>query len=248
MVHPASVNPQSGTVKTFGFLIMPNFTTIGLASAVETLRMANLAACRPVFRSVLIAAQGAPVTASNGMRVLPDCTLDDAPALDVLLVVGPNPIERGPATGAYLRWLRERANQRLPIGGICTGSYLLAKAGLLDGYRCTIHWEDLPTLRARFPNIICSQQLFELDRDRYTCSQAPAATHAYTLLPGTAVVPRQAVAAARRRASWRRRAGLRLRFGGALFQGVQPTVRCFAFCAAPPGSFAMTARLSLIGR
>lgn len=97
MVHPASVNPQSGTVKTFGFLIMPNFTTIGLASAVETLRMANLAACRPVFRSVLIAAQEAPVTASNGMRVLPDCTLDDAPTLDVLLVVGPNPRARTPA-------------------------------------------------------------------------------------------------------------------------------------------------------
>lgn len=175
MVHPASVNPHSGTVKTFGFLIMPNFTTIGLASAVETLRMANLAACRPVFRSVLIAAQEGPVTASNGMRVLPDCTLGDAPALDVLLVVGPNPIERGPATGAHIRWLRERARQRLPIGGICTGSYLLAKAGLLDGYRCTIHWEDLPTLRARFPNIICSQQLFELDRDRYTCSGGVAA-------------------------------------------------------------------------
>lgn len=75
MVHPASVNPHSGTAKTFGFLIMPNFTTIGLASAVETLRKANLAACRPVFHSVLIAAQEGPVTASNGMRVLPDYTL-----------------------------------------------------------------------------------------------------------------------------------------------------------------------------
>nr|WP_314480302.1 GlxA family transcriptional regulator [uncultured Pseudomonas sp.] len=175
MVHPASVNPSPATVKTFGFLIMPNFTTIGLASAVETLRMANLAACRPLFRSVLIAAQDGPVTASNGMRVLPDHSIDDAPALDVLLVVGPNPIEHGPGTRTQIRWLRELARQRLPLGGICTGSYLLAKAGLLDGYRCTIHWEDLSTLQARFPHIISSHQLFELDRDRYTCSGGIAA-------------------------------------------------------------------------
>lgn len=73
MVYPASANlspsiVKSCSVKTFGFLILPNFTTIGLASAVETLRMANLAARKPLFRSVLIAADEAPVVASNGMR------------------------------------------------------------------------------------------------------------------------------------------------------------------------------------
>ena len=67
------------------------------------------------------------------------------------------------------------ARQRLPLGGICTGSYLLAKAELLKGYRCTIHWEDLPTLQAHFPGIVISSQLFELDRDRYTCSGGVAA-------------------------------------------------------------------------
>ncbi|MBK4990724.1 GlxA family transcriptional regulator [Pseudomonas sp. S36] len=175
MVHPASEKPQPGTLKTFGFLIVPNFTTIGLASAVETLRMANLAAHQPVFRSVLLAADDAPVVASNGMRVLPDCSIARAPALDAVLVVGPNPIERGRATRPLVRWLQQLARQRVPLGGICTGSYLLAKAGLLDGYRCTIHWEDLPTLQAHFPSIIISQQLFELDRDRYTCSGGVAA-------------------------------------------------------------------------
>jgi transcriptional regulator GlxA family with amidase domain len=63
----------------------------------------------------------------------------------------------------------------MPLGGICTGSYLLAKAELLKGYRCTIHWEDLPTLQAHFPGIVISSQLFELDRDRYTCSGGVAA-------------------------------------------------------------------------
>ncbi|UPU94640.1 GlxA family transcriptional regulator [Pseudomonas putida] len=154
---------------------MPNFTTIGLASAVETLRMANLAARKPLFRSVLIAADEAPVVASNGMRVLPDYSIANAPELDTLLVVGANPIDRGRSSRPLIDWLRKLARQHLPLGGICTGSYLLAKAELLKGYRCTIHWEDLPTLQAHFPGIVISSQLFELDRDRYTCSGGVAA-------------------------------------------------------------------------
>jgi len=155
---------------------LPNFTTIGLASAVETLRMANLAARLPLYRTVLIAASPEPVVASNGMRVLPDHSIADAPALDALFVVGANPIDRSRSgTRALIDWLRQLARQRLPLGGICTGSYLLAKAELLDGYRCTIHWEDLQALQEHFPDIIISSQLFELDRDRFTCSGGVAA-------------------------------------------------------------------------
>ena len=57
-------------VKTIGFLVLPNFTTIGFASAVETLRIANMAAHQILYRTVIIAANHDPVTASNGMRVL----------------------------------------------------------------------------------------------------------------------------------------------------------------------------------
>lgn len=176
MVHPAATSVTPHPTRTFGFLVLPNFTTIGLASAVETLRMANLAARHPLYRTVLIAASLEPVVASNGMRVLPDHSLADAPALDALFVVGANPIDRSRSgTRPLIDWLRQLARQRLPLGGICTGSYLLAKAELLDGYRCTIHWEDLQTLQEHFPDIIISSQLFELDRDRFTCSGGVAA-------------------------------------------------------------------------
>ncbi|MDZ3991412.1 GlxA family transcriptional regulator [Pseudomonas sp. Teo4] len=176
MVHPASTFSTQPTAKTFGFLVLPNFTTIGLASAVETLRMANLAARRTLFRTVLIAASDAPVMASNGMRVLPDHSIASSPALDALFVVGANPIDRERESNRPLiDWLRQLARQRLPLGGICTGSYLLARADLLKGYRCTIHWEDLQTLQEQFPGIVISSQLFELDRDRYTCSGGVAA-------------------------------------------------------------------------
>ncbi|MBO9548025.1 GlxA family transcriptional regulator [Pseudomonas sp.] len=176
MVHPASISVTPCPTRTFGFLVLPNFTTIGLASAVETLRMANLAARHPLYRTVLIAASPEPVVASNGMRVLPDYSIADAPALDALFVVGANPIDRSRGnTRPLIDWLRQLARQRLPLGGICTGSYLLAKAELLNGYRCTIHWEDLHTLQEHFPDIVISSQLFELDRDRFTCSGGVAA-------------------------------------------------------------------------
>ena len=156
--------------KTVGLLVIPNFTTIGFASTIETLRMANMAARRDMFRTLIIGPGLEPVTASNGMRILPDCAMQDAPKLDILLVVGANPIVSHLSSRPLLNWLRKLAHEHVVLGGICTGSYWLARAGLLKGYRCTIHWEDIETLKDHFPGIIISNQLFELDRDRYTCS------------------------------------------------------------------------------
>ena len=157
-------------VKTVGLLVIPNFTTIGFASTIETLRMANMAARREMFRTLIIGPSLEPVTASNGMRILPDCAMQDAPKLDILLVVGANPIVSHLSSRPLLNWLRKLAHERVALGGICTGSYWLARAGLLKGYRCTINWEDIETLKDHLPGIIISHQLFELDRDRYTCS------------------------------------------------------------------------------
>lgn len=175
MDHPACATIAPAAPQTFGFLILPNFTTIGLASAVETLRMANLAARHTLYRTVLIAASPEPVIASNGMRVLPDYSIADAPPLDALFVVGANPIDRSRSNRPLLDWLRQLARRGLPLGGICTGSYLLARADLLKGYRCTIHWKDIHVLQEHFPGIVISNQLFELDRDRFTCSGGVAA-------------------------------------------------------------------------
>jgi AraC family transcriptional regulator, glycine betaine-responsive activator len=66
--------------------------------------------------------------------------------------------------------LRRLAERRVPLGALCTGGYALAKAGLLDKYKATIHWENLTALREEFPRILLSNQLFTIDRDRFTCS------------------------------------------------------------------------------
>jgi transcriptional regulator GlxA family with amidase domain len=89
------------------------------------------------------------------------------------MICGPNPI-RFPREKRLVRWLRGLASRDVALGGIDTGSYLLARAGLLDGYHCTIHWQDMETLLLDFPDIIVSSHLFEIDRNRYTCSGGTA--------------------------------------------------------------------------
>lgn len=105
--------PACGTLKTFGFLLIPNFTTIGFASAIEPLRIAGLAAGRPLYRTVLISSGNESVQASNGMRILTDTRFDQAPALDTLFVVGANPIPQK-YDRALLNWLRRLAEQGVP--------------------------------------------------------------------------------------------------------------------------------------
>ena len=71
--------------------------------------------------------------------------------------------------------LRKIARTGKEMGAICTGAYVLAKAGLLEGYECTLHWENLPGFAENFPDIEVSNELFEIDRNRFTCAGGTAA-------------------------------------------------------------------------
>jgi len=75
---------------------------------------------------------------------------------------------------ATLNWLRKIARQGRDVGSLCTACYVLAKAGLLNDYVCTIHWENMPAFSEAFPEIHLSGSLFEVDRDRFTCAGGTA--------------------------------------------------------------------------
>jgi AraC family transcriptional regulator, glycine betaine-responsive activator len=158
----------------FGFLVVPNFSLIGLGSAVDPLRLANQVAGRTVYEYVTLAENGGPVRSSDGIQIIPDLPITAAPPLDAVLVIGPNPIPRR-GVDPIVRWLRRLAHAGIALGGVDTGSYFLARAGLLNGYRCTIHWEDMDELLGRFPQLIVSPKLFEVDRDRCSSSGGIAA-------------------------------------------------------------------------
>lgn len=159
-------------ITSFAFLLVNDFTLISMSSAVEPLRMANRISKKAVYRWKTLSETGAPVTASDGLSVNVDHSIDDVDALsdiDVLIVCGGWNIEAN-ATESVVRWLRSLAGKGFGFGSTCTGSYVLAAAGLLDGYRCSVHWENMGPMADLFPKAHVSRAVYTIDRDRLTCS------------------------------------------------------------------------------
>lgn len=156
----------------FGFLLINDFTLISMSSAVEPLRMANRICSRSVYQWKTISETGDPVFASDGLSVNVDCGIEDADALsgtEVVIVCGGWNIEKN-TTEVLVRWLRSIGQGKIGFGSTCTGSYVLAKAGLLDGFRCSVHWENMGSMTDLFPKVHVSRSVYTIDRDRYTCS------------------------------------------------------------------------------
>jgi transcriptional regulator GlxA family with amidase domain len=155
-------------------LLIPDFALIAYASALEPFRAANRISGRELYTWRHVSPDGAPVRASNGIHIVGDDSVGDLIDADLLLVcAGGNPANYKDAK--TFRWLRRCARQRIKIVGVSGGSYLLARAGLLDNYRFTIHWEHVPALTEEFPHLDVTGRLYEIDRDRLSCSGGTAA-------------------------------------------------------------------------
>jgi transcriptional regulator GlxA family with amidase domain len=160
--------------ETFAFLLVPGFSMMSLASAVEPLRSLNRLVQREDFRWVFASLDGRRIEASNGVPfpALPhDEAIDEA---EYLFVCGGLRIQEADER-RYLAILRQAARRRIAIGSLSTGTYLLARSGLLHGYRCTIHWENRSAFKEDFPDLDCTNKIYEIDRDRLTCSGGTAA-------------------------------------------------------------------------
>ena len=160
---------DDGEPTPMGFLMTPDYTMVTLASAIAVLRIANRMTGRPLYRWTCVTLDGAPVASSDGLRIVPDGDIESLGPVDILFVCGGYHVEKH-CDRRLLDTLRGLARRGATFGALCTGTHLLAAAGLMDGYRCAIHWENLPALRERFPRVQASSRLFEIDRDRYTCS------------------------------------------------------------------------------
>ncbi|MGC9270913.1 GlxA family transcriptional regulator [Acidiphilium sp.] len=157
----------------FGFLTLPDYSMIAVASAIEALRMANRCAGRPIYSWTIHALNDTPVPASNGMAISPTRKLGRAtppdPLPDLVFVCGGVDV-RSVVGQPHLAALRRLAREGVALGALCTGTFALAEAGLLDGYRCAVHWEDAAAMREAFPAIELVNELFVLDRNRLTCT------------------------------------------------------------------------------
>ncbi|MGH6891547.1 MAG: GlxA family transcriptional regulator [Dongiaceae bacterium] len=157
-----------------GFLLVPRFSMIAFTLAIEPLRLANRASNKQLYSWHLFSPDGQLVEASNGIVLTPHGKFDDAVGLSMAVLCSgiDGHLFQDRTVFAQLRRLDRRG---AAIGALCTGSHILARAGLLDGYRCTIHWENLASFDQDFPNLEATSDLFEIDRDRFTCAGGTAA-------------------------------------------------------------------------
>ena len=173
-VRRSTLASTAAAPEAFGFLLIPQFSMIAFAAAIEPLRLANHVSGKPLYRWVLLTRDGGPEKASNGIHIAADHALSDAPSLPtVVLCSGID--GHWYEDRKVFAWLRRTAARGVTLGSVCTASHILARAGLLDGYRCTIHWENLAGFSETFPKLEATAELFTVDRNRFTCAGGIAA-------------------------------------------------------------------------
>lgn len=157
----------SGRPDVFVFCLLPSFSMLSLCSAIETLRIANDLSGTALYSWSFIGDGALNIQSSIGLSLPVGAELPSMGPNDVLFVCGGANVEQN-TTAQVLNWLRKSVRYGSAIGGLCTGTYAIAKAGLLNGKSATIHWENQHSLREMFPGTEVSQSPIEVDDHRFS--------------------------------------------------------------------------------
>ncbi|NNK78355.1 MAG: GlxA family transcriptional regulator [Litoreibacter sp.] len=173
MVPPAFENnrtagPDAGPKpQKFVFVLMDNFTMLCFACAIEALRIANRMSGKTLYTWALAGEGGEVATCSTGTGFKLDMDLEEMSRDDTILLCGGIEVQNA-TTKRILNWLRREARRGVTIGGLCTASYALAKAGLLDGRKATIHWENQDSFAEEFEEVELTKSVFVIHDNRIT--------------------------------------------------------------------------------
>jgi transcriptional regulator GlxA family with amidase domain len=155
-------------------LLLERFAMITFSSTVEPLREANWVAGRRVFEWKVLSHDGQPVRASNGLAIQVDGSIKDVPDASTVIVCSSFDPHLY-TTPRVIAWLRRLDRRGAYLGAVETGAYVLARAGLLDHRRATIHWENDESMMRQFPKVQLTGRIFEVDGRRFSASGAAAA-------------------------------------------------------------------------
>lgn len=163
----------------FNFFLLPAFSLHAFSSAIEVLTLANEVTGRNAYGWQVVSGDGQPVVSSCGITISSAVGLQSerdrnrlSPAAPVAIVCGGRSLPRH--DNQLHAWLRECRNRRTRLVGIGGGTLVLARAGVAEGRRCAVHWEQFPLFLEEFPGVIATQAAFEKDGELYTCSGADA--------------------------------------------------------------------------
>ena len=138
--------------RTVGLVVFPNFQLLDAAGPISAFELAGREAGSQTYRIRLVAHSAGPVTSSSGVMLIAE-PLGSPSGIDTLLVAGGLGAHGSEPHDALLAWLRQAAAKTRRIASVCTGAYLLAAAGLLDGRRATTHWRYAAQLARQYPGV-----------------------------------------------------------------------------------------------
>ena len=156
-------------ITKISFLLVEEFSMIAFASALEPLRTANRISKKKLFEWEFLSLNNQKVFCSNGISIDTQDLNEEKLQTDILFVCSGINI-KDKINKKLLAVLRRVSRNGISLGSLCTASYILAKAGLLTNKKATIHWENLSGVREEFPDLVFTTNLYEIDKDRYSCS------------------------------------------------------------------------------
>jgi transcriptional regulator GlxA family with amidase domain len=159
----------------FSFLLLPQFSMLAFSAAIEPLRIANQLSGQTLYSWENVSTDGAAVQCSNGTALSADVAIADA-RTDSSLFVCSGVEPQSHQSKRVSDWVRHGWRRGRIVGGLCTGAYTLAHAGILENSVFTLHWENLDSFRERYPNLSPVEQLYVLDHRILTCGGGAAAT------------------------------------------------------------------------
>lgn len=153
--------------RRFVFVLLGNFTMLSFAAALDCLRLANRMSQKELYAWRLVGEGGETATCSTGTVFNLDGDLDELHRDDTIILCGGAEVQKA-TTKKLLNWLRREARKGLTLGGLCTAAFTLAKAGLMDGKRATIHWENQDSFAEEFDEVELTKSVFAIDGNRLT--------------------------------------------------------------------------------
>ncbi len=166
-LHAQRIPKTADKPRRFVFVLLDNFSLLCFSTAIESLRIANRMAGRKLYEWTLIGEGGVQAACSAGTVFQLDADLVEMGREDTVFVCSGIDVQKA-TTKKVLSWLRREARKGIVIGGLCTAAYCLAKAGLLDGRRATIHWENQDSFGEEFEEVTLTKSVFVVDHNRMT--------------------------------------------------------------------------------